>query len=1127
MPRTGALSPMTRRFVRTLWCVGLLLLAAAPASAADMGLRRFDLAAGDAAQTLKAFAAQAEREIMFPADALAGIRTSAVKGNFTPRDALDRLVANTGLTVVEDARTGAFVVNRAASLSRAAPPATPKNTAEESSKSMQRKNPLALLGTWLAVLLTPAQAQDSAPVGAVASASTGTITGTVSNAATRNLLEGAKVDIPQLGLSTLTDVTGRFVFSGVPAGRYEMVVSYIGLDTVRTPTAVEAGRRAVRDFDLTTGIYQMQAFTVTGEREGEAAAQTAQRNAPNLQEVVAMDSYGNLPNMSASEVVMRLPGIAGDPSDEGLAYYFNVRGMAPALNTVTVDGGLMPSIGASRSFELQSITGTMFDQLELTKGHTPDKGADSLGGTLNMRTRSPLNMKEKRRITYNASVRIAPSFTDQIPAREDHRAHPLLNFGYQEVFSVLGGARNLGVALNLFYSENAVGGYRTDRDFQNTLDDPAYMWSYQTNDNYNNRKQASINLKADYRYSFNTKFSVGVMLNNNEEAFRRGATFRAWTGTATTVPSATTGIVPGGYTDRITTVRPTAGSNVDITNNGPNGYDVRTYQLNFGGEHDYGPLDLDYSASLARTGLKAGHGTGGYLTQRVSNIGWIIDRTEDDFTPKFTQTAGPDITDPSVYRPIANGLGYRPNTNTQHVRQARGNARYKLPTQLPLTVKTGLSLREHSSDLRNASHQWNYVGTTALPTYPSTPTYFGEKTGIILPRWDAANVIKRGVPADPSLWREDVYFHEQLKYTGSRGVTETVTAGYVQLQGKLGREGFLSRTGYLGGVRTEKTDIDSYGYVRNRFGTTAAERTADPAGAAAKDYANNRREIHGSYTKSFPSLHLTHDITQNLKARLSWSTSFGRAGMTNFMPNETVNETARTITVNNPSLLPQMAKNWDADLEYYFEPVGRISIGWFHKTISDYILTGSEAGVVPEGNDNGYNGEYANFRRLTSTNAGTAIVQGWEASYSQQLTFLPGLLKGTSVGANYTLIDTHGNFGGRAYRKTGEVPGFIPRAANANISWRYRKFSTRVLYNFTGEHINTFSATSPALNEYVYNRRTTNVGIAYQVRPALSLTLDVNNIFNEPYRVYIGKADRMGTQIVNFVTMTVGVSGRF
>src|SRR5258705_8188790 len=160
--------------------------------------------------------------------------------------------------------------------------------------------------------------------------------------------------------------------------------------------------------------------------------------------------------------------------------------MAPALNTVTVDGGLMASIGTSRAFELQSITGTMFEQLELIKGHTPDKTADSLGGTLNMKTRSPLNMKEKRRLSYSATVRVAPSFTEQIPLREKHRSHPLLTVGYQEVFDVFGGQRNLGVAVNLFYSENAVGGFRTMRDFQKTLNEPAYLWSYRTWENYNN-----------------------------------------------------------------------------------------------------------------------------------------------------------------------------------------------------------------------------------------------------------------------------------------------------------------------------------------------------------------------------------------------------------------------------------------------------------------------------------------------------------------------------------------------------------------------------------------------------------------------------------------------------------------
>jgi hypothetical protein len=344
---------------------------------------------------------------------------------------------------------------------------------------MNPKKSLVLFISWIA--LAPAcvmhAAEGTAP--AVSLQQSGTITGSVSNTATRNLLEGAKVEVVALGLGTLTDNTGRFVLTGVPAGTYEITVSYIGLDRSRSQVVVAPRERVVRDFELTSNIYQLEAFKVTGEREGDALAITAQRNAMNVRNIVAMDSFGNLPNMSAGEVVMRLPGVAGNPTEEGLAYRFNVRGMDAALNTVTVDGGLMASIGTNRAFELQSITGTMFEQLELIKGHTPDKTADSLGGTINMKTRSPLTMREKRRISYSATMRLAPSFTEQIPLRQEHRAHPLLTLGYQEVFSVLGGERNLGVAVNLFYSENAVGGYRVTNQFQNTRTAPAYLRSSQ------------------------------------------------------------------------------------------------------------------------------------------------------------------------------------------------------------------------------------------------------------------------------------------------------------------------------------------------------------------------------------------------------------------------------------------------------------------------------------------------------------------------------------------------------------------------------------------------------------------------------------------------------------------------
>ena len=954
-----------------------------------------------------------------------------------------------------------------------------------------------------------------------------TLTGNISNVATGNLLEGAQVAVPSLGLSTLTDNTGRYVLPSLPAGTHEVVVTYVGLDPARTTVTVNDSASTTRNFDLTSVVYKLDAFKVTGEREGGAAAITAQRNAENVKNIVAMDSFGNLPNMNAAEVAIRLPGVAGNPSDENLIDGFTIRGIGPGLNSVTLDGSPLTSQGAlNRSTNMNNLTGSMFDQMELTKGHTPDKEAGSIGGTINLKSRSPLSMKERRRITYSAGVRYAPSFTEQTPTREKHRAHPLFNVGWQELFDVFGGERNLGLSLNVFYSENAVGGFRTLRDFENTTAQPAYLWDYRTWDNYNLRKQASISLKADYRLAPSTKLSINTVASDAVETFRRQYETRAFTTQAVFNPAlpatgtnATAGILPG-YTDRITQVRAAAGSTIEQTTTGPGNFANRMRRLDVGAEHVFGALQLDYNALYTQSNINGGGGgRGGILVNRLTAVGWRLDRTDSDLYPRFTQTEGPDFNNAANYRPTTYNNSILQNDD--QIKEARANARYTLPVSFPLSLKSGAVWRQHYASAESVARRWNYAGTTALPSDPTIITFDSVKTGRRLPQWEPVQFFADRQPITPSLWREDLYFNEQNKYTANRAVTENVTAGYALASGRVGR------TGLIAGVRTERTETSSWGWVRARTGSTVPQQTADPVGSATRDYAGTQRNLSGSYTKSFPSAHLTHDLTSDLKARLSWSTSFGRPPLNNALPNETISETNQTLTVNNPSLLPQNAATWDATLEYYFEPVGTLSLGWFNKTITDYIVTGTNAGTIATGNDNGFNGEYAGFTRLTSANAGTAKVTGWEFNYQQQFTFLPGLLKGFGASANYTLIRTNGNFGGTTSRSTNEVPGFIPRTGNATLSWRYKKFSTRLLYNFTGSYITAFTAATPGRNLYRFQYATVNAGVSYQVRPNLQLTLDAANLTNEPQSLYRGVRSQMQNTILNGTSLTFGVNGRF
>jgi hypothetical protein len=66
----------------------------------------------------------------------------------------------------------------------------------------------------------------------------GTVSGYVSNAASGNLLEGARVEVPQLGLVVFTDRNGQFTLDNLPAGTHQIVASYTGLDNVKADVAV-------------------------------------------------------------------------------------------------------------------------------------------------------------------------------------------------------------------------------------------------------------------------------------------------------------------------------------------------------------------------------------------------------------------------------------------------------------------------------------------------------------------------------------------------------------------------------------------------------------------------------------------------------------------------------------------------------------------------------------------------------------------------------------------------------------------------------------------------------------------------------------------------------------------------
>lgn len=97
---------------------GLPALRPAPVATAA---KAFDLPADIGDKSLSRFAVQAGVEVVFGSATAAQVRTNAVKGTYDAREALDLLLANTGLVVVRDEKTGALTVSRDPNAVRAAP----------------------------------------------------------------------------------------------------------------------------------------------------------------------------------------------------------------------------------------------------------------------------------------------------------------------------------------------------------------------------------------------------------------------------------------------------------------------------------------------------------------------------------------------------------------------------------------------------------------------------------------------------------------------------------------------------------------------------------------------------------------------------------------------------------------------------------------------------------------------------------------------------------------------------------------------------------------------------------------------------------------------------------------------
>ena len=988
-------------------------------------------------------------------------------------------------------------------------------------------------------------------VGALHAQASGSISGSVTSSATRNALQGATVTIPSLNRTVLTDEAGHFLIQGVPPGVVDVVIGYSGFQDARQQVNVGAGATAQVDLQLkSSDVVTMEKFTVESVKEGQALAITEQKNALNVKNVTAFDEWGILPTQNVGELVSRMPGITFTTDEDNLINNVSIGGLPASYTRLNIDGMSSTGVGGDgRTATLHSFSASQYEAVEIIAGQTPDKRADSLGGQLNLKTASPLNLREGRRITYVVSGRFFPSSSERAATIAGHRVRPDFSASYQEVFSVNGGHRNLGLMVNASYQEVL---NQHDWDillWEGTTNPVSQLRDYTRKSGLNDRFLTAFGARADYRWSQATRVSLRFLYNGGHEPYFNYTDVNPWASANLTVfnpasPSATAAIMPG-YTNGRIEFRPTtttvAGNTVgaaqmrlfpqkySFTSKNPTG----TLAL----EHNWGKIKVDHAYRWSNTHWDSGAGEdreGGTVAMRTRDpIGFVLDYSN----PRgkvFTQTAGPSVTEAASYATFvtANATATQavPQTSTVFTKRdtitdtnevsANMNLSYTLGTERPVTIKVGADTVNRRVNNRQVyPRRWYGVVGSVLPTTGLMPLTEFERAngGARLPVVDPAAIST--TLNNSALWYEDVNFTATSQYTNRRLLEEGVDAAYIQGSTKLGR---LSM---VGGVRKEWVTTDTFTYFRAR--TTPIASEPDHFKRAALDFSRMSRD--GDYDKTFPSIHLAYDITENLKARTSWSTSYGRPTLAQLIVSPTASEATRTVTLGNPDLRPQVGQNIDLKLEYYYASGrGMVSVRGFKKDIEDYIGSSGRSGeLIGSGPDNGFESLYEGYEIIQARNLGDAVYKGLEFDFRQRLTFLPGPLKGLSVRANYTYLKTKGNFGGTVGFNTSQVAGFIPRAYNIGLLYTYKKFGASYDVNYTGRWPVINAAPGSSGNRFREPWTVMNAGLRYDVFRDTTLFANVSNVAQEGRREYIFEPGRPRHTYVIPRAVKFGVSGRF
>ena len=896
----------------------------------------------------------------------------------------------------------------------------------------------------------------------------GTITGHATDV-NHDSLVGARVELQPLGRTATTDGQGQFTISEVMPGKYTLTVSYVGFKPFSREVTIASG--GVENVDPVLEIETVnEQVIVRGERErGEVEALNRERTADNIVQVLPAEVITSLPNTNIADAVGRLPSVSLE-RDEGEGKYVQIRGTEPRLSNVTIDGVHVPSPEAVRNVKLDAIPADLIESVEINKTLSANQEGDAIGGSVNLVTKKATDQPFVTVLGMGGYTPIAGGrHLDQFGATAGKR------FGKEKRFGIMFGGSYDWNARGIDDLEPAPGLTDTaNGDFQSGV--PVFF-GVDMREYWYDRTRFGYASSIDYKLGTESLLYLRGLFSQFKD-IGQDWIYSPGLGPFT---SATTADGAIGF---------------DHVYRNPW---QQIFNITAGAQHTIGSNLLSYEVSGGQARYTGGfprarfHGPGDNQLPGDQPIHFGLD-TSNPNTPKFPVLDSTNIFDPTKYVLTEVWFNNRPISERDFTGAISLTHVYTVGTRVGV-IEAGFKVRDAQKTQRDSELFYSFGGAADMSQFTGTFTnpnyYFGAYKYGPTTDWNKVLAFFNG---NRNLFSHEVDREHHSADSNNFDTSERVYAGYVMNTITLGR------VRLQGGLRFESTKASFVGTQAN----------FDLNGGFLSDTAVPGQQ---SYTDVLPSVQLQYSLGGNMNIRAAYGRGIARPNFSDLTPSATIDQAGAggitKVNTGNPNLKPTHANNFDLLFEKYLKTIGIIQAGWFYKALTDPIFT---VGSNPT------TGPFAGDLVFQPINGPSAHLTGIEMAWQQHLTFLPGLLSGMGVSANYSYTTSRVSFPANFGRT--DHPALLRQAPNNwNFDTTYDKGPISARMGLTHNDANIFAyqfqnvpveppggIKGPLGDQYLYPHTQVDAQVSYRIPRARDFQAIASflNLTNEVFGFYFG-----------------------